>query len=785
MENKKNINIHNYNKSISNIFVNKFSQIERCNSNINSSTSKKTAGFEESLNYLTNVSKKMDSFSNRKKVNNLHFSTNNNIPVHQSQEFSIKDIKDKNDYNGNFTNINISIVNPNFSINNFENNNSGTNRTNKSINPNLGNNTLVSFKEGANNIQVDEKSISKNEGRTKLVNSIYKDYLDNKSNEETFSENFKDERKKNMFKEYLNKNRIMQYEYKTKSNISGFSAYMYLNEDNKSKDKICLNININQLNTKEDNNNKDDFNSNGHIMNFFSLFCGGENVENDELITFLKNKLKDIILNDKELINAPRHTIKKGFIKCEIDYINKFLEEKLNKLKNLEKENIEEENIKIPSASIFLLLNIDDIFYIGNVGNSVSILSSNYSKKINFLLKENIKEIYDINYLDKRKSINSLFNYNINDEIINNNDLNEKSDINNSQIFLNSRFNNLNNNNINNNLINNSFIRVFPGKTLYDFFSVNNNTSDTNNSNKKINNIIPSKRDSKIKLDRRLSTTFGNLTNFNNDKTKNKMIKVNNFFKDNSPKNSKYKASNSIKEPDNIFNLGPKFSFKNLNYNKYYRISFMSQNTFNDIFTENKIISSYPDIVSFKYQKNHDFILIGSHIIFEKISYDKICRGIYETMKRCIRKHRSFEMFLGCVVKDIIKSCLSLGVTTKISCIFICFEPIKKLYLKQDIIAVKNILVSFYLTLANKNKCDIYDEYLTMDLIDLEKAKDYENIFVREIEKKNKEKKNFSTNIINMSEVNKSYHNNSLKKEELKVKNKVKPKKKKCCCVIY
>ena len=53
-------NIYNYNKttnrfkSVSNIFTNKLSQFERSNSNKNSSTTKKTAGYEESLNYMTN-----------------------------------------------------------------------------------------------------------------------------------------------------------------------------------------------------------------------------------------------------------------------------------------------------------------------------------------------------------------------------------------------------------------------------------------------------------------------------------------------------------------------------------------------------------------------------------------------------------------------------------------------------------------------------------------------------------------------------------------------------------
>ena len=51
-------------KSVSNILTNKLSQIsqiERSNSNINSSTSKKTAGFEESLNYHLNRTRKKEN----------------------------------------------------------------------------------------------------------------------------------------------------------------------------------------------------------------------------------------------------------------------------------------------------------------------------------------------------------------------------------------------------------------------------------------------------------------------------------------------------------------------------------------------------------------------------------------------------------------------------------------------------------------------------------------------------------------------------------------------------
>ena len=257
-------------------------------------------------------------------------------------------------------------------------------------------------------------------------------------------------------------------------------------------------------------------------------------------------------------------------------------------------------------------------------------------------------------------------------------------------------------------------------------------------------------------------------------------------------KNTKYKAFNTIKEKDNLFNLGPTYSLgNNANFNKFYRASlasFISQNTYNDIFPENKIISSYPDIVSFRYQPNfHDFILIGCKIIFEKISHDKICKGIYETMKKCIKKNRSFEMFLGCVVKDIIKKCISLGVTSNISCLFICFEPIKQLYIKQDFNTFKNILVSYCLTASNKQKIELYDDFLTTDYINLDKANDYNNIFSKEIEKINKQKKNLNTNIINNSKIKREINDNSIIKNEESIvnKKKVKNMKKKCRCCLF
>jgi hypothetical protein len=280
-----------------------------------------------------------------------------------------------------------------------------------------------------------------------------------------------------------------------------------------------------------------------------------------------------------------------------------------------------------------------------------------------------------------------------------------------------------------------------------------------------------------------LSTTFGGLNNFN---FKGKNIKLNNYMKD-IYKNQKYKIK-SNKDKDNLFNSNSKNSLSGIPNLKKYRDSFISQNTYDNFFGENKIISSYPDTLAFKHQKNdHDFILIGCKKIFEKLSYDKICKGVYETMKKCIRKHRSFEMFLGCVVKDIIKKCLSFGITSNLSCLFVCFERIKQLYLKQDINAVKNVMVSFYLPLGNKNKFEFYDDFLSADFIDVDKANQYNNMFTTELENINKKKNHFSTNIINKPEItSKIYDSNTKNDDKLKIQKigYVRPMKKKCCCLF-
>jgi hypothetical protein len=299
------------------------------------------------------------------------------------------------------------------------------------------------------------------------------------------------------------------------------------------------------------------------------------------------------------------------------------------------------------------------------------------------------------------------------------------------------------------------FIRVFPGRKLYDILLNYNN----NDNNTLLNKSVSKKRNST-----------------ESRKHPNKNVKINNFIKESQKKVDKnilYRRAS----------LGPffKISSKNENYNpkKNYRKSCVKNDPENNCQTI-KILSSYPDIISFNYKNNkHDFIFVGCKIIFEILTYDKICKIIYETMKKCIKKHRSFELFLGCVIKDIIKMCITAGIKSSISCLFLCFNSIKQLYLKQDIERIKNVIVPLCLTYANQEKYEIYDDLLIHDFINIDKSNNYYDIIddnINNIIKINGQLIDIN-NLINI----KNENDKKINENDSKIKNS-KKKTKKCCC---
>ena len=717
-------------KSLASNFLSNY-RTEKRFSNKLSSISKRTPAFNERSNIYRLTSKSMPiDISNNDELIKFKNSSNTN-QLNKSQEISMTNIKDRNDVNVNCTNINISIVNPNFSINNFEPRHSASNINNKNINVNIINNSLLSFNENNEKIEI-EKNISKmrtERDKAQILTSIYKDYLENKSQDESFSFNFGDETLKKKFKKYLTTNKIVQHEFKTKSIISGFSAYMYQNEEEVNKDKICLNINIDKSNININEQDESEINLSSHIINFFSLFSGGKDDNNDELPEILKNKLKNMILNNKNIINCPEAAIKKGLFNIELDYINYFMEEKIDETKNF--FTVPNENLnKIPFCSIMVLLNIDDTFYIGNIGKIITILSSNYSQSINYLAKEHI---FQSQFLDDSYEKNNINEINNIVEMSNNIVMDKSYSSLLSQNIYNQIFPQLN------------ITRAFPGNALYRIIERKYNLIG-------MNNILISRKEIYDKYKRRSSSTIINLINvLNNQRGKKGDI------------NNNIKESFLLKNNNNLI-INPTESIP-----------------------EKKMISSYPDVLSYKYQKNHDFILICSKVILDNINYEKICKGVYETMKKCIRKKRSFEIFLGCVVKDIIKQSISLGITSNISCIFICFESIKSLYLKYDINSIENEIVSFYLTSNHEKKFELYENLLSADLIDIDKACKYENKLKSEYNKLFKRKKSILSAINMGSDKNKIFYNNFINANnnqttDINIKSENKKNNKKCRC---
>ena len=734
----------NNNKNRSNSLASNFLNItEKRDSKQLSSISKKTPAFNGRNDIFRLTSKSMPT---NKSIHNEMLkckNLSNTNQLNKSQEISMQGIKDKNDVNVNCTNINISIVNPNFSINNFEPRHSSSNINNNKINVNIFNNTLLSFNDNNDKIENDKdlKQMNLEKDKAQILTSIYKDYIENKSQDESFSFNFGDDSLKSKFKSYLNKNKIVQYEYKTKGIISGFSAYMYQNEESINKDKICLNINVDKSNLNINEQDENDINISSHIINFFGLFSGGKDDKNDELPKILKNKLNKMILNNNDIINCPESAIKKSLFNLELEYINYFMEEKIDESKNF--FTVQNENInKIPFCSIMVLLNIDDIFYIGNIGKIITILSSNYSQSINYLAKEHIfqNQILEDSY--EKNNINEINNISYIVDLSNNMMTDKSYSSLLSQNIYNQIFPKLN------------ITRAFPGNALYRIIERKYNLIG-------MNNILISHREIYDKYKRRSSATIINLINvLNNQKSKKDVLN-----------NSNIKESYLLKN-NNLFNI-------------------INNQNQNESLPEKKMISSFPDVLSYRYQKNHDFILICSKVIIDNINYEKLCKGVYETMKKCIRKKRSFEIFLGCVVKDIIKMSISIGVTSNISCIFICFESIKNLYLKHDINSIENEIVSFYLTSNHKKRFELYENLLNIDLIDIDKACKYENKLKSEYNKLTKRKKSVLSAINISSDKNKKFYNNFIngknitKDMNINSENKKNKKKCRCHCIIF
>ena len=132
------------------------------------------------------------------------------------------------------------------------------------------------------------------------------------------------------------------------------------------------------------------------------------------------------------------------------------------------------------------------------------------------------------------------------------------------------------------------------------------------------------------------------------------------------------------------------------------------------------VIESIPDIISFNYKKNFDFILLGCDGIYDKLSNKEIGLIVYSTLKECVERKKNFEHFLQKVIINIMKEAISKGSRDNLSCIFLCCDTIKEMLIKKDIVQInKSINV-----ITNLNDTNIL-------------YKDYTNAFFLSLSKKN------------------------------------------------
>ena len=178
------------------------------------------------------------------------------------------------------------------------------------------------------------------------------------------------------------------------------------------------------------------------------------------------------------------------------------------------------------------------------------------------------------------------------------------------------------------------------------------------------------------------------------------------------------------------------------------------------------VISNRPDIVSFKIKNEMDFIFLSNKEINNFLNAKEFCVIVYETMKNVLNKKKTFKFFLEKVIVNVMKYAIFKGAKNNLSCVFICFNNLKKLFyscLNNEKI-INDIIVT--LNLSNKNFNNFYEELNEKNILSFNNStnfnSDNQSKFINE-------KNSFSSN----SKIN-------------KVNNKIKVKKKRkifCCCL--
>ena len=320
----------------------------------------------------------------------------------------------KSRYGGIETNIFMQFINPLISINN----------ENKIFKKHSSKNFLDCYSmytfKGNSGIAEKESECFEKE---KILNTIYADFLENKSNDELSLSFTKEEEMYNnnvafeKFRKYLENHEIISYVFE-KGYIKGFSAFSYPNDKDINSEKISLSIN-NKIKKS--------------IFNFFGIFSGiNDDVKASE---FLRQNLSKNIFKQNNILEKTLTAIKSGYVSSEKEFICNFFSKVYGSFSENRQQNISDNNI--PQTSSMALINIDEKFYMSNLGNNISIISSNYSSSVNCLSIEHKIKIdsgdknnYQIRIFPGKKFYDAIpdFNY-FSDNILNKNYINNKNRI--------------------------------------------------------------------------------------------------------------------------------------------------------------------------------------------------------------------------------------------------------------------------------------------------------------------------------------------------------------------
>ena len=124
------------------------------------------------------------------------------------------------------------------------------------------------------------------------------------------------------------------------------------------------------------------------------------------------------------------------------------------------------------------------------------------------------------------------------------------------------------------------------------------------------------------------------------------------------------------------------------------------------------IISSTPDLLTFKNNGNIDFIILGCDGIYDNLSNKKIVYCVYYTLLRQLKKNDvvNKEKIISKITKNIIKEALKYHSKDNLSCIFLTMEKFEKLFNKEKTTLNKIQLILEKLNEIHESKCNLLYE---------------------------------------------------------------------------